>query len=172
MRPPRLPLWLLGRVIPPGPMGDTIGGDLLEDFSHRAQRSRAAASLWYWRAVLSILFRYRRPGWTSGSAPRQRLREALVQGLDAAYPPTNRGWRVRVVPLTDYIVGDARQTLLLLLGAVGLVMLVACANVANLFLAHAAGRHREIAVPRAAGSSVRSSRRASSCPRWRGHSES
>jgi putative ABC transport system permease protein len=77
--------------------------------------------------------------------------DAISAGFDAAYPATNRGWRVRVVPLTDYIVGDARQTLLLLLGAVGLVMIGACANVANLFLAHAAGRQREIAVRSAIG---------------------
>ena len=77
--------------------------------------------------------------------------DTISARLDAAYPATNRGWQVRAVPLTDYIVGDARGTLLLLFGAVGLVMLVACANVANLFLAHAAGRQREIAVRAAIG---------------------
>ena len=77
--------------------------------------------------------------------------DTISARLDAAYPLTNRGWRVRAVPLTDFIVGGARQTLLLLFGAVGLVMLVACANVANLFLAHAAARQREIAVRCAIG---------------------
>ena len=77
--------------------------------------------------------------------------DTISQRLDAAFPSSNRGWRVRVVPLTDSIVGDARRTLLLLVGAVALVMLIACANVANLFLAHAAGRQREIAVRSAIG---------------------
>jgi putative ABC transport system permease protein len=384
VNPPRLPHWLLRRLVPPGPEGDTIRGDLLEEFSARAHRSRARATLWYWAAVASMLFRYRRAGAAIDDRSRQPLREALVQDvryacrtlvkaptftavvlvtlavgigantaifsalnavllkplpyrdadrlvrlvahnptvgirssnvsaadfmdwrrdaqsfealaafsqfstsmrgvtadapaeriggvaavdlfpvlgispavgrdfrpeeirpgiaaaaivsdgfwrrrfggdasvvgrplrpgsatsivgvmprgfsypdevdlwvpgvldpagdprnnrylealgrlkagvtieqaqaeldgisarLDAAYADTNRGWRVRAVPLTDFIVGDARQTLLLLLGAVGLVMLVACANVANLFLAHASGRQREIAVRSAIG---------------------
>jgi putative ABC transport system permease protein len=384
VRPPRLPHWLLSRLVPRGPEGDTIRGDLFEEFSSRARRSRLRAAVWYWLAVISMLFRYRRPGAFADAVSRQPLREALAQDvryacrtlvkapaftavvlitlglgigantaifsalnavllkplpypdaerlvmlvaynpalgiassnvsaadfidwqrearsfeglaaysgfsttmppqtpdgaaeriaaavqtnlftvlgvppaagrdfvpadvhpgaatasvvshgfwqrryggdagaigralrpgsrttlvgvmprgfaypgevelwvpayldssseprdnrqyeaigrlkpgvsvkqaqaeldtisarLDAAHPKTNRGWQVRPVPLIDSMVGDAKRTLLLLLGAVGLVMLVACANVANLFLAQAAGRQREIAVRSAIG---------------------
>jgi putative ABC transport system permease protein len=90
-----------------------------------------------------------RPGVTLGSA--QSELDAISLRLDAAYPQTNRSWRARAIPLTDYVVGDARRTLLLLLGAVGLVMLVACANVANLCLAHGVARRREIAIRSAVG---------------------
>src|SRR5262245_6431949 len=89
--------------------------------------------------------------------PGVSVREAQVEldtitaRLESAYPASNNGWRVRVVPLADFIIRDARQTLWLLLGAVLLVMLVACANVASLFLAQAEARRREIAVRAAVG---------------------
>jgi putative ABC transport system permease protein len=90
-----------------------------------------------------------RPGVTIAAA--QAELDAISVRLDAAYPDTNRGWRVRVVPLVDYVVGDARRTLVLLFGAVALVLLVACANVANLFLAQGTARQREIAIRLAIG---------------------
>src|ERR1041385_5726423 len=90
-----------------------------------------------------------KPGVTVNQARAQI--KAIAARLEKAYPETNKKVYAVVTPLIENLVGKYRTNLGLLLAAVGLVLLIACANLANLFAARGAARAREFAIHAAVG---------------------
>jgi len=98
--------------------------------------------------MLMVIARLR-PGATLDQAKNEM--ETLGARLEQSNPAVNRGWRPNLFPIQDELFGNVQKAMMVLLGAVGFLLLMACANVANLLLAHGAARQKEIAIRAALG---------------------
>jgi putative ABC transport system permease protein len=148
---------VLGRTINVHEQGYTVIGVMPAEMNSPQDTDvwlpfeRRVVPFWHDRTIHPMLFAWGRlkPGVTVDQARTQM--KGIAARLQKEYPATNTGASVAVTPLLESLIGKYRTNLGLLLGAVGLVLLIACANLANLFAARGAARSREFAIHAAVG---------------------